>query len=115
MATHEDSTQQEPWEVDNDDNFEESQRDEGLELDEPASRLPYTRTKSPKNLNFYSSQWRDNLEDAKVNYTVHICAEKGFPARDKEGLADAEACLMEAIAKHVDEGGQVERGIYHYA
>jgi len=96
--------------------MEDEREDDGLESDEPqaASHLPYHRTKSPKNLNFYPSQWRDVLEDAKVNYTLHISAEKGFPSRDKEGMTDAETCLMEAIAKHKDEGGKVEPGIYRH-
>ena len=61
-------------------------------------------------LQAYPGQWWSILEDSKKRNRCTATIETGFPGR-REGLKQAEDCLVEAMAAHEAENKVVEPGM----
>jgi hypothetical protein len=60
-------------------------------------------------MQFYPSQWRDVLEEAKWKFRLWLLTECPFPDR-KIHFKKAEDCIEEALTEHWENGGGVEPG-----
>lgn len=64
----------------------------------------------PHQLGFYSGTWHDLLVEAKNRYRLFIHTQNPFPERNRNGLRDANDCLLEIISKYKDDGVQLDEG-----
>jgi hypothetical protein len=101
--------------VTKDDEMQESESDTAVDAirTKRHSKTPYGGKEAlPTQLQFYPSQWRDVLEQAKWKFRLWLSTECPFPDRLKH-ISEAEDCIDEALAEHKEDGGRVEPGIQH--
>jgi hypothetical protein len=62
----------------------------------------------PSQLGYYRGAWLDVLIAARNNYRKMIHTSNPFPERNPDNLREAHNFLLEAIAEHTDQGGQLD-------
>ena len=100
----------------NDDDGNDDDESEAGDNPIPQARAKRNSKKShrdplPNHLGFYSGTWYDVLVEAKNRYRLFIHTQNPFPERNRNGLKDAQECLLETIAKYEDNGIQLDKGI----
>ena len=64
----------------------------------------------PNQLGYYSGPWNDVLVNARHQYRKFIHTNDPFPERNLSSLKDVQDILLEAIAAHKEEGGELDEG-----